>query len=90
MMGCTALHWVTCNGHTAAKKQKQYTSIAELLFKHGADVTIQDNGDKTPIELTLLPCPVVRRPCASRIQLTWHSVQRHANDDSEAQKDHSE
>mmetsp|Transcript_17161 Transcript_17161/g.38995 ORF Transcript_17161/g.38995 Transcript_17161/m.38995 type:complete len:128 (-) Transcript_17161:451-834(-) len=58
MMGCTALHWVTCNGHTAAKKQKQYTSIAELLFKHGADVTIQDNGDKTPIELTLLPCPV--------------------------------
>mmetsp|Transcript_10940 Transcript_10940/g.36977 ORF Transcript_10940/g.36977 Transcript_10940/m.36977 type:complete len:410 (+) Transcript_10940:565-1794(+) len=58
MMGCVALHWVTCNGHTAASKQKQYMSTAELLLKSGADVTIPDNGDKTPIELTLSPCPV--------------------------------
>ena len=58
-IGCTPLHWVTCNGHRRANFQSRVLDIWDLLFKYDADVTIADASGKVPIELTVPPNPPV-------------------------------
>jgi len=56
-MGCTPLHWCTCNGHKTLKRQLNYIAIAEQLVVAGADCTIMDASTRLPVELTQEPNP---------------------------------
>jgi hypothetical protein len=69
-MGCTPLHWVTCNGHKNIRRQHQYVAIAEFLLKAKADVTMLDSAMKLPMELTAPPNPPFS---AMRMMILKHS-----------------
>jgi ankyrin repeat protein len=56
-IGCTPLHWCTCNGHKTLKRQVKYIAIAEQLVTAGADCTIMDASTRLPVELTQEPNP---------------------------------
>ena len=58
-LGCTPLHWITCNGHRRATFQSKVLDIWDLLCKHEVDVTVADSSGKVPIELTVPPNPPV-------------------------------
>ena len=58
-LGCTPLHWITCNGHRRAAFQTKVLDVWDLLFKYEADVTVSDASGKVPIELTVPPNPPV-------------------------------